>query len=243
MNLTNVDFNAPTFQGQVEELIAKELRAANEGYFNIVPGRYEKAHLEELNPPLKAHIESWLKTVPDFRDVIRKKFSSPNELNDRPWLPPNNTIYGVGGFGLYGDVGTGKTYAVCSALRYLGEKLHKRSFVSAPDLSLELQTSFSDQSEGAEKILNRYASVPILVIDDFDKLRLTDFVASSIFALIDARYNAELPLIVTSNTAPAALRSVFAKHHSYGDAIVDRLVEMTPLWIKLEGKSRRGRAS
>ena len=122
---------------------------------------------------------------------------------------------------LWGDVGTHKTTcAAAVAKRLTGGK---RSVLMAPMYRIldEIQRSFHDGGDP----LKRYAEVRYLIVDDLGKRRPTGFVLDSLFSLIDQRYSAMLPTLVTTQYKPSDLVRRLAEQ---GDpdtakAIVSRL--------------------
>ena len=85
----------------------------------------------------------------------------------------------------------------------------------------EIQRSFHDGGDP----LKRYAEVRYLIVDDLGKRRPTGFVLDSLFSLIDQRYSAMLPTLVTTQYKPSDLVRRLAEQ---GDpdtakAIVSRL--------------------
>ena len=134
---------------------------------------------------------------------------------------------------LFGSVGTGKTYlAVCvaNALINKGTPCLVTNFARIVN---EVQGTFEKQQYYDK--LNTY---PLLVIDDLSAERKTEYMQEIVFNVIDSRYRANLPLIVTTNLTreelmrPADLSS---------QRIFSRLFEMcTP--IEVSGKDRRKEA-
>ena len=85
----------------------------------------------------------------------------------------------------------------------------------------EIQRSFHDGGDP----LKRYAEAGYLLIDDLGKRRPTGFVLDSLFQLIDQRYSAMRPTLVTTQYRPSDLVRRLAEQ---GDAdtakaIVSRL--------------------
>lgn len=122
---------------------------------------------------------------------------------------------------LWGDVGTHKTTCAAAVAKRLAGC--KRSVLMAPMYRIldEIQRSFH---EGGDP-LKRYAEVRYLIIDDLGKRRPTGFVLDSLFSLIDQRYSAMLPTLVTTQYKPSDLVRRLAEQ---GDpdtakAIVSRL--------------------
>lgn len=122
---------------------------------------------------------------------------------------------------LWGDVGTRKTTCAAAVAKRLAGG--KRSVLMAPMYRIldEIQRSFRDGGDP----LKRYAEVRYLIVDDLGKRRPTVFVLDSLFSLIDQRYSAMLPTLVTTQYKPSDLVRRLAEQ---GDpdtakAIVSRL--------------------
>lgn len=63
--------------------------------------------------------------------------------------------------------------------------------------------SFRDKRH--DEILDRLCSAPFIVLDDFGKEKITDRIASDLFALIDDRTSNRRPTLITTNLNGAAL--------------------------------------
>jgi DNA replication protein DnaC len=77
--------------------------------------------------------------------------------------------------------------------------------------------------DGDRKVNQRAVRADLLVLDDLGQERPTEFARETVFEVIAARYDAEAPMIVTSNLGDAQLRD------AYGEALVSRLYESTEL--------------
>ena len=105
---------------------------------------------------------------------------------------------------LWGPVGTGKTYiAACIANALLDKAVPV------------MMTSFGRILGGMPGIttgeLNRYIdsfnSFDLLVIDDLGTERETEFAMEQVYNVIDARYRAHLPMIITTNLKLSDLKN------------------------------------
>lgn len=135
---------------------------------------------------------------------------------------------------LFGTVGTGKTFlaaCVANALIDMGIPCLVTNFAR---IANEVQGMFEGKQEYYDN-LNRF---PLLVIDDLSAERKTEYMQEIVFNVIDARYRANLPLIVTTNLTRDELL------HQAGltyERIFSRLFEMcTP--IEVSGADRRQKA-
>lgn len=133
-----------------------------------------------------------------------------------------------------GDVGCGKTfYAGCIA-NALIEKLVPVMVTDFPKILAALQTD--GDRVGYIEQLNRYK---LLVIDDLGVERQSDYALEQVFSVINARYKAGMPLILTTNLSLDEIKN--PKDIRYG-RIYDRILEMC-IPIKFKGSSRRSEIS
>lgn len=132
---------------------------------------------------------------------------------------------------LFGNVGTGKTfYAACiaNALIDTGIPCMVTNFAR---IANTVQGLFEGRQEYFDS-LNRF---PLLVLDDLAAERKTEWMQETVFNVIDARYRAKLPLIVTTNLTREELMN--PEDITY-QRIFSRLFEMcTP--IEIAGGDRR----
>lgn len=130
---------------------------------------------------------------------------------------------------LHGSVGTGKTFATACIANYLMEN---GKTVLVMNLGLYLIKLKKEWDEAESNVLEYVKHCDLLVIDDFGVEKVTEFVLDKAFALIDTRYRAEKPLIITTNLS---MRDI---ENKFGSRIADRLQEMCyPL--RVEGQSKR----
>lgn len=134
---------------------------------------------------------------------------------------------------LYGSIGTGKTYAACEVANALIDKGYPVYVTNFSRVLNTLQGTFDKQDYIDE--LNRYQ---LLVIDDLGIERETAFAKEQVFNVIDARYRAGLPMIITTNLTIDDIK----KPQNIGDSrIYDRILERC-FPIEVTGQSRRRKA-
>ena len=135
---------------------------------------------------------------------------------------------------LFGTVGTGKTFlaaCVANALIDMGIPCLVTNFAR---IANEVQGMF----EGKQEYYDNLNKFPLLVIDDLSAERKTEYMQEIVFNVIDARYRANLPLIVTTNLTREEL--LHPSDLTY-QRIFSRLFEMcTP--IEVSGTDRRQKA-
>lgn len=147
----------------------------------------------------------------------------------RHWVdfnkPKNIGLY------IYGSVGVGKTfYASCIAnavAKSYGDTVKALSVTKA------INDLFSTEDKSG--YIDKLAEVDLLVLDDFGSERKTDYALEQIFSIIDERYKAQKPIIITSNLDYDNLKN--ATNIQY-QRIYDRVIDMCAP-IKIEGKSMR----
>jgi DNA replication protein DnaC len=104
---------------------------------------------------------------------------------------------------LWGDVGRGKTFLGTAAFRrwfWNDEGDSDAIWVNVLDLWSRLKAGIDGGPEGwDENDMRQLARVPILLVDDIGAEPKNDWARSVLSTLIDARYVAELPTILTSN--------------------------------------------
>lgn len=125
---------------------------------------------------------------------------------------------------IYGGVGTGKTMAACSELRgWIASGRTRALFSTTVGMLSDLRDAMFAHSEASAT--ERYAMASLLVLDDLDKEPPTARALSKLFEVIDARYAAGRPTVVTSQRGPSEIGAYLG---SGGDAetasaIVSRL--------------------
>lgn len=136
---------------------------------------------------------------------------------------------------LLGPTGVGKTYEAYGAIRDLAVTGVKAKWVAATaaDIYAALRPRHLVDSETEFK---RYADAALLVIDDLGAAKATEWTEEVNYRLINHRYEAELPTLITSNVPIRELGSAL------GDRVASRLMEMCQR-VVLRGDDRRRRAA
>ena len=143
------------------------------------------------------------------------------------------------GMYLVGPVGTGKTHAasaVCRELQAMGKGFRMLSGVQL----LERYRACFDGEATESSVTSGLCGVPVLVIDDLGKESPTDWAVERLFRVVDERYNAERPVIVTTQfERPALIRRLSRGGDSENAvALVSRLCEMCGT-VRTDGPDRR----
>lgn len=132
---------------------------------------------------------------------------------------------------LFGTVGTGKTYlAACIA-----NALIDRGYPVLMTNFARIANTVQGMYEGRQEYYDSLNSFPLLILDDLSAERKTEYMQEIVFNVIDSRYRAGLPLIVTTNLTSEELQH--PSDISY-QRTFSRLLEMC-LPVKVEGKNKR----
>lgn len=132
---------------------------------------------------------------------------------------------------LFGTVGTGKTYAAACIANALIDK----GFPVLMTNFARIANTVSGMWEGKQQYYDSLNKYPLLILDDLAAERKTEYMSEIVFNVIDSRYRANLPLIVTTNLTSEELKH--PSDISY-QRTFSRLLEMC-LPVKVEGKDKR----
>ena len=132
---------------------------------------------------------------------------------------------------LWGESGTGKSRLAATAA---WDRLQRGEcrWCSVAALIARLQASFADDDR--REALRVLTGTEPLVLDDIDKVKLTETVSNHLFVALDKRINMGVPLLVTTNLPPGGLEAKF------GDAIGSRLLGyFRRALFEMDGPDRR----
>jgi DNA replication protein DnaC len=158
-----------------------------------------------------------------------------DNLGDRPWLI------------LYGNYGTGKTHlaaaAIHEAIDYGWRDVYFRSWT---EYLRRLQASWN-RTEGEDRTSDIVAELQrgkLIAIDDLDKKEpRSGWAGEELYTVLNYRYNACLPTILTFNCAPGAPDPDNAGHlmleRYMSRAILDRIIGARYNAIDFDGSSYR----
>ena len=149
-------------------------------------------------------------------DTNRKAFEAVKE-----WNPEKENLY------LVGPVGSGKSHLQAIAVRRFQPRHFSVKRVSNICRNIRGATTAIDEQE----IIDKYAFMPILGLDDLGMEKMTEFVIGILYEIIDVRYmNRPGGLIITSNLTISELSQKLGD-----DRIPSRLAQMCEV-ISLRGE-------
>ena len=133
---------------------------------------------------------------------------------------------------LYGNVGSGKSYiaaCIANALIDNGTPCMMTNFA-------RIVNQLSESFDGRQRYIDSLNRFDLLVIDDLAAERDTEYMWENVMNVIDSRYRAGLPLVVTTNLTLDDFRTPADIKR---ERVYSRLVEMC-IPVKVAGKDRRG---
>ena len=133
---------------------------------------------------------------------------------------------------LWGDVGTGKSFLAACIANALLEKGVPVLMTNFSKILNQMGAMYSDERYRYIASFNRFS---LLIIDDLGIERNTEYALEQVYAVVDERYKAGLPLIITTNLTISQLRNPEDVAHA---RIYSRVLEMcTP--VHVSGLDRR----
>jgi len=136
------------------------------------------------------------------------------------------------GLWIQGDVGTGKTTLAMLVSKAALDAGRSVAIYSLPRL-LNLLRESMDSDAGMLDFMDRLTAVDLLHIDDLGAENRTDWVLEQLYSIVNSRYEAERPIIATTNVMPDELSE------RLGPRTVSRLVEICGDLIPLYGEDKR----
>lgn len=101
---------------------------------------------------------------------------------------------------VHGPSGAGKTHVAAAIANRCIERGQAALFVVVPDLLDHLRAAYSPTSEvGYDALIERVRNAPVLILDDLGTQHATPWAQEKLFQILNHRYNAQLPTVVTTN--------------------------------------------
>lgn len=153
---------------------------------------------------------------------------------------------GKNGLFIAGPKGTGKTHLAAAIANQLmhGDPPTAVICMTMIDLLERIRRTFGKGDVDEADVLTIYKTVPLLIIDDMGKEPATEWAVSTVYNIINGRYEAYLPTIITTNYDTQALIQRMTPSTTgdptTAEATIDRLMEMCR-GIVMDGQSWRSR--
>ncbi|QZA71286.1 helicase loader [Pseudomonas phage AH02] len=140
---------------------------------------------------------------------------------------------------LLGKPGTGKTHlAIAIANQIMVESSHTAVYRTLGGVLQDIRESYDDNSPTNEGwILKGLIAPSLLVLDEIgaSKEKPSEFELTTLFSIINGRYERELPTVIVSNLGPKELAA------SIGERSADRLREGGVIVLPFTWESQRGK--
>jgi len=196
-----------------------------------VPPRYEHCSLatfEPGNPSLSVALEKAMAFCSGY-----------------PHLGPDEGL----GLLFSGDNGVGKTHLAVAVLRELVESKGARGqFWDFHELIREIKSSYDPETKTTElQVLEPVVEMDVLLLDDLGAWKMTDWMNDTLFYILNSRYMAKRPTIITTNyqdvTREEAIAADSLRRKEFlveriGQRLRSRLMEMC-LVVRMQGADHR----
>lgn len=172
--------------------------------------------------------------LPERYVLSSPEWEMPSEIHKTLYRFTNIWTTGeLEGTGLYisGKSGTGKTHLSCMALktRMFNENSHGL-YMNAPRTLNEVRNNLEQHSY----LLSHFASVPLLVIDDFGSEQMTQWSYRFWKDLLDMRSKDDLnkPTIIATRLSPQDLNRKFEEYEKEEKGVLFRRIKENSKWLR-----------
>lgn len=159
-------------------------------------------------------------------DELKKHTFSPDTESDSKQIAAmrryvqNFTRYSETGQGLlmWGDTGSGKTYAASCIVNALTAQNIPCRFITLRDAEAIARSGY----EGTESLLKDLSARRLVVLDEFETNIQSEYVNNLVYSIVNTCYNASIPLIVTTN---ATLDEIKNPRNQRDRRVCERILE------------------
>ncbi len=134
--------------------------------------------------------------------------------------------------------GCGKTHLAAAIVNYRYQMEKTALFVVVPDLLDHLRSTFSPDSKiSYDQFFESVKNTPLLVLDDFGKQTTASWAQEKLYQVINYRYNARLPTVVTTNLSTDEMDSSISSR--FADPNVSTLFNITAPHYRSDALSQK----
>jgi DNA replication protein DnaC len=139
------------------------------------------------------------------------------------------------GIWFVGDVGTGKTTLAMLVSKAAIEAGRSVAIYSLPRLLGVLREAMNTE-DGLQRLVDDLSEVDLLHLDDLGAERATEWVLEQLYAIVNARYEEQRSLVITTNLEEHELVE------QLGPRIVSRIAEVCGEPVLMKGENKRAQA-
>ena len=149
--------------------------------------------------------------------IIARNYADSFDVSESDWLV------------LSGDTGTGKTFRAACICNGAVEKGFSARLTTLSEIERELWNTHDKQS-----VYDRLTRTQLLVLDDFGCERRSDYMNEIKYNVICERYDKGLPMVITTNLAPAQFKS-----DDIGDRRIFSRIFERAVFVSVGGEDKR----
>ena len=130
------------------------------------------------------------------KDALEKVLAILQELNDKPhsW------------FLIYGSNGVGKTHLLLALLNACRKANIWSHYTTTQIMLSKIRSTYKNHSlQTAEQVAGYYEKIPILAIDELDRIKWSEAAGADVVGIVEARHRNGLPTWFASNKSPTEL--------------------------------------
>ncbi len=150
---------------------------------------------------------------------------------------------------LQGETGCGKTHLAAAIVNYCYQVHQSAMFVVVPDFLDHLRATFTPESKVSyDQLFESVKKAPLLVLDDFGEQSTTPWAREKLYQVINYRYNARLPTVITARCSLDEIDSPISSRLAHGKISVvwniivpDYRTDATSSRKKTSRSGRKGR--
>jgi DNA replication protein DnaC len=161
-----------------KEINAEELREKEEQAKQQVIRKWRSMNIDER------YDDSAFDNFDTYNDELRKHLEICRAFAENP----------DGKLVMLGKNGNGKTHLAISVLKKLGGYIY-----TASEIAINIRSSYNDGETSEKEVFDELCTAPLLVIDEVEKIKESEWKSHWMSHIIGKRYNRILPIIFISN--------------------------------------------
>lgn len=222
--------------GVVEEKVCPDC----DGYGNLIENGVARACHCRIERELEARLAA--ARIPErYRACTLDNFTTDNSERERDlkavrWALKEMQERPGRGLYIHGEHGAGKTHLAVGVLREMVRLGRSGVYYNVVDLLDQMRDSMRpDAGPGAQQLLGFHLDWEALLLDDLGVQRASPWVVERLHAIVNARYESNRVLIITSN------KTLEAATANLNRAITSRLREMCVVYAMQNHEDYRNR--